>query len=166
MHKPIAVALFLLSPTIARAAEPEDATGQPEDSTRFVTVTGGVDGYEGIIELAGEVCLAPRHALAFTWGLAPYDPNHDQLSASYHYTVLGDFDTGLLVGAELTTIGPNGSGLGLGAAAFGGAKYTAPFGLTVEGLLGGSMRMGTPWLMATSALGWSFGHRPGRTPAR
>jgi hypothetical protein len=154
----LASALLIALSGAAPGALAQEAP-EPEDGTHFVTVTGGVDSLEGIIELSGEVCLAPRHGVAFTWGLAPYDSDHDQLSASYRYSVLGDFDTGLLVGGELTTIGPNGWGLGVGAAAFGGAKYTAPFGLSAEALLGGSVHAGEPWIMATLAAGWSFGQR-------
>jgi hypothetical protein len=154
------LALLLPSLALAEDAVPDPGIEEPAPEVRFVTVTGGVDSGDSIVELTGEVAVGPRHAMAFTWGIAPNTPSRDQLSASYRYSLLGDFDTGVLVGGELTTIGANGWGAGFGAAAFGGGKYTAPFGLTTEALLGGQVRMGEPYVLATLAVGWSFGSRP------
>lgn len=63
-----------------------------------------------------------------------------EVGATYRYYVTGDFDGGMQLGGELGYL--RASVLGLSASGFWagpmfGAKHTFPFGLTLEGQLGG-----------------------------
>ena len=105
-------------------------------------------------EITAEVRLADRIGVAAIVGAGtityqdPFGPEQTftafELGAQFRYYLVGDFDHGMQLGAELLWVhvsgevegGITGSGSGLAVGPFVGYKYSASFGLTFDAQLG------------------------------
>lgn len=139
-----------------------------------LTLSGGVVA-DLVVELTGEFNLPDQHSVALIFGAGAeqeqgfkvYELLYVHAGAQYRYTVLGDFDVGLYVGAELLArIQP----LALGApydlpiSPLAGFKYTAPFGLVADLNLGPSViassyRPVRAGVAVNVQVGWAFGRK-------
>lgn len=108
-----------------------------------------------IVELTGEYAVQRKLGVAVIAGVGSVGVDYSdgtsdsftawELGASGRYYVLGDFDHGMQVGAEVMFLGISGdaregtisaSGQGLTAGGFVGYKIAADFGLTFDGQVG------------------------------
>ncbi len=95
------------------------------------------------VELTGELKVADRASVAAIGGLGSYrDYSFMDLGAQGRYYLLGDFRSGMPVGAELLFArldykdSYSASGTSLSTGAFVGGKWTADAGFTLDGSLG------------------------------
>jgi hypothetical protein len=139
-----------------------------------ITLSGGL-AVDLVLEFTGEVNLPGQHSAALIFGLGAqqeqgyrvFDLLYLNAGGQYRYTALGDFDTGLYVGAEvLARIQPlaQGTPYDLPISPLVGFKYTAPFGLVVDLNAGPSVVVSNYRPVRAGAalnvqVGWAFGRK-------
>ncbi len=142
-----------------------------------LTLSGALAG-RLVVEGTGEVNLPGQSSLALIlgaggeldWGQPLLDTTIVQGGLQYRYTLKGDFDTGLWLGAEgLAMVRPLQLGIpyDIGISPLLGFKYTAPFGLVADLSAGPGLvitNYGPPRPTATLnvQVGWAFGKAPKR----
>ncbi len=186
---PTLIALFT---TTALAAEPVTTTSETEvepeapkpkpfqKRSRFqqrswaISLSGGI-ATEATVEITAELNLPDQHSLALlagvgsfqSFGTGVFEQLHVDVGVQYRYTVLGDFDTGVYVALEpLVQLFPRQVGVPwqVRVSPLAGVKFTAPFGLMVEGSAGPSLlvgNFGAPRAAATInvQVGYAFGKK-------
>ena len=115
--------------------------GPSGDETRSFSLTmSPVHLIITTMEVTGEFCLAPRHGLAGILGAGvPLGVPVFEAGASYRFYVLGDFDTGMQLGAELLAAGGayrSTSAMLISPSGFLGGKFTSSAGFTLDGQFG------------------------------
>lgn len=181
---------LLLSASLSFAEEPappaEPAPAAPTSEKLFrkrsrlkqhaaaVSLSAGLAS-EVAVEVTGEVNLPGQHAAAIivgvgswqAWGQGPFEQLSVNSGLQYRYSVLGDFETGLWVGAEAMSrvfvrqVGPPWQ---IGVSPLVGFKYTAPINLVVDVSAGPSLLLGNFGSPRASAavnvqLGYAFGKK-------
>jgi hypothetical protein len=182
--------LLALLLSVAGAQEAADAAPAPEPAAKStklfrkrtrlkqhaaaISLSGGLAS-EVSLEVTGEYNLPAQHAVAVilgvgswqSFGQGPFEQLHLNAGAQYRYSVLGDFETGLWVGAEVmsrTFVRQVGPPWQLGISPLVGFKYTAPIDLVVDVSAGPSLLIGNfgaprPSSTVNVQIGYAFGKK-------
>jgi hypothetical protein len=154
------VALALLAAPLAWA----EPAGTPEPVRRLSVTVAPLHLTNQVGEVTAEYRLSERQGVAAVLGLGrQYSVVVSRVGGQYRYYLLGGFEGGLHVGAELLTsmaTARGGTATALDASALVGAKYAFGFGLTAELQGGWGLRatLGAvrPAPLLHLGLGWTF----------